>query len=508
MAFPLFLSLFQLLLITSPTLIPFAYANESHRKLSLSSSTLNFPKAQAERLIRQLNLFPELEINISPGHPGNLSGSRIVEKQFSLSCLGDSGATVEDLGHHAGYYKLQHSKDARMFYLFFESRKSKSDPVVIWLTGGPGCSSELALFYENGPFKIANNLSLIWNDYGWDKVSNIIFVDQPIGTGFSYSSDKSDIRHNEEEVSNDLYDFLQAFFEEHPQYAKNDFYITGESYAGHYIPAFASRIQRGNKGKEGTGINLKGIAIGNGLTNPEIQYQAYTQYALDNKLITQADANTLSPLVSQCQQAIKSCGPDGGTSCRQAYSICNGLFNSILEIAGNINYYDIRKQCISNLCYDFSNMEKFLNEKSVRDALGVGDIEFVSCSGDVYQALITDWMRNLEVGVPAFLEDGVKVLVYAGECDLICNWLGNSRWVHAIEWSGQKDFEAAPDVPFVVDSVEAGLHKGHGPLSFLKVHDAGHMVPMDQPKASLVMIEKWMQGTLPVTGIADKLSTQ
>ena len=57
-----------------------------------------------------------------------------------------------------------------MFYLFFESRKSKSDPVVIWLTGGPGCSSELALFYENGPFKIANNLSLIWNDYGWDKV--------------------------------------------------------------------------------------------------------------------------------------------------------------------------------------------------------------------------------------------------------------------------------------------------------------------------------------------------
>ena len=52
----------------------------------------------------------------------------------------------------------------------------------------------------------------------------------------------------------------------------------------------------------------QGIAIGIGLTNPESQYQAYTQYALDNKLITQADANTLSPLVSQCQQAIKSCG--------------------------------------------------------------------------------------------------------------------------------------------------------------------------------------------------------
>lgn len=98
-----------------------------------------------------------------------------------------------------------------MFYLFFESRNSNStDPVVIWLTGGPGCSSELALFYENGPFHFSKNLSLLWNDYGWDKASNILFVDQPTGTGFSYSSDDTDIRHDENGVSNDLYDFLQV----------------------------------------------------------------------------------------------------------------------------------------------------------------------------------------------------------------------------------------------------------------------------------------------------------
>ena len=63
----------------------------------------------------------------------------------------------------------------RMFYFFFESRKDKTDPVVIWLTGGPGCGSELALFYENGPFKIANNLSLVWNNFGWDKVFDFHF---------------------------------------------------------------------------------------------------------------------------------------------------------------------------------------------------------------------------------------------------------------------------------------------------------------------------------------------
>lgn len=174
-----------------------------------------------------------------------------------------------------------------------------------------------------------------------------------------------------------------------------------------------------------------------------------------------------------------------------------------------LQYYDIRKKCVGSLCYDFSNLEKFLNQKSVRDALGVGDIDFVSCSPTVYQAMLMDWMRNLEVGIPALLENEVKLLVYAGEYDLICNWLGeatlslhlnivilvisgssfniqikvadyknfychfyragNSRWVHAMEWSGQKEFVSSPEVPFQVDGSEAGLLTSHGPLSFLKV---------------------------------------
>ncbi|WOL17346.1 hypothetical protein Cni_G26137 [Canna indica] len=201
----------------------------------------------------------------------------------------DGGPTVENLGHHAGYYGLPHSNAAKMFYLFFESRNNKKDPVVIWLPGGPGCSSELALFYENGPFKIADDLSLEWNDFGWDKASNLLYVDQPTGTDFSYSSDEQDIRQDEDGVSTDLYDFLQEFFKEHSEYSQNDFYITGESYAGHYIPALASRIHQNNKAGQGIHINLKGFATGNGLTDPEIQYKAYADYALDTKLIQKSD---------------------------------------------------------------------------------------------------------------------------------------------------------------------------------------------------------------------------
>ncbi|XP_029146222.2 serine carboxypeptidase-like 48 [Arachis hypogaea] len=155
---------------------------------------------------------------------------------------------------------------------------------------------------------------------------------------------------------------------------------------------------------------------------------------------------------------------------------CNAIFSRIMSIAGNINVW--------------------YHKKTVRDALGVGDLDFVSCSSTVYDAMMQEWMRNLEVGIPALLEDEIQVLVYAGEEDLICNWLGNSRWVHAMEWSGQNEFGAASTIPFLVDGTAAGTLKSHGPLAFLKVNEAGHMVPMDQPKAALQMLTNWMQGKL------------
>ncbi|XP_058755098.1 serine carboxypeptidase-like [Vicia villosa] len=105
-------------------------------------------------------------------------------------------------------------------------------------------------------------------------------------------------------------------------------------------------------------------------------------------------------------------------------------------------------------------------------------------------------MRNNDVYIPALLEDGIKVLIYAGEYDLICNWLGNSQWVHAMKWSGQEQFGASKTVSFLVDGKTAGLLNSYEPLSFLKENDAGHLVPMDQPKVALKMLVNWMQGNL------------
>ncbi|XP_047312950.1 serine carboxypeptidase-like [Impatiens glandulifera] len=464
--------------------------------LSSSSSPLRTSK------VNNSKLFPSSGVNSSRPSFGRLPdavlSSSLVEKQFRLPV--HAGPSIQNLGHYAGYYRLPHSKDARMFYYFFESRNNKrSDPVVIWLSGGPGYSSSIALFYENGPYHITNNNYLIWNDYGWDQVSNMIYVDQPTGTGFSYSSDKSDIRVDQEGVSNDLYDFLQAFFAEHLQYLRNDFYITGESYAGHYIPVLASRIHSGNINGDGALINLKGLAIGNRFTDPVVQYKSIPDYALRAKLITKSQARKVARFIPACENDAAKCRTGGGEggrdSCIDAHTSCSHIHGVLLRYIGSMNYFDTRKECVGKLCYDFSYMEKLLNEESVKSALGVGNIKFVSLSPDVNFAMIKDRMRNHAVRIPPLLEKGIKVLLYVGEYDIVCNWIGISRWVQAMKWSGQKKFNATSIVPFEVNGVVKGRLKEYGPLSFLKFYKAGHMVPMDQPKTALKMLKRWTQGT-------------
>ena len=172
----------------------------------------------------------------------------------------------------------QSGEDKHLFYWFFEKRGASvstdnSVPFIVWLTGGPGCSSSIALLAENGPCSVneSGDETLV-NQYSWIESAHMLWLDQPAGVGFSYGQSTD---RNEEMVGEDAYYFLQAFFKSHPEYNENPIYVVGESYGGHYAPAIAHRIFKGNKEKrEGTDVlNLKGVAVGNGLTDPLIQCQ-------------------------------------------------------------------------------------------------------------------------------------------------------------------------------------------------------------------------------------------
>lgn len=133
--------------------------------------------------------------------------------------------------------------------------------MTIWLNGGPGCSSTFALFAENGPFTIKDDLTLSKNPYSWSTSSNLLYVDQPTGTGFSRASEK-DLTVSEKEIAEDFYKFFIQFLDKHPDLKNREIIITGESYAGHYIPAIGKKFVE-------KGLNLAGVAIGNGWVDPQ-----------------------------------------------------------------------------------------------------------------------------------------------------------------------------------------------------------------------------------------------
>ena len=112
-----------------------------------------------------------------------------------------------------GFIELDNKGDNLFYWLFPSQNNASTSPIVVWLTGGPGCSSELAIFYENGPFKINDDLSLKLNPYSWNLHANMLYVDQPVGTGYSYGPN---LVNNEDEVAQDFYKFITKFFAKYP----------------------------------------------------------------------------------------------------------------------------------------------------------------------------------------------------------------------------------------------------------------------------------------------------
>lgn len=415
-----------------------------------------------------------------------------------------SNPTICDPGvkQHSGY--LGAGGGTKYFFWMFESRSSPSnDPLVLWLTGGPGCSSQLALLAENGPCSVSKDgANTILNKYSWTSKANVIWVDQPAATGFSTGLP---LTHNEDGVAASMYIFLQNFYEALPQYKSSDFFIFGESYAGHYVPAVSHYLwQQARSG--GFKVPLKGIGIGNGLTNPEEQYKWYPEMAYDGGkseggtlakgVITNAIAHAaMKAATVPCVNQIHSCNANQSQSCTTAYATCNYGELIPYQLSG-YNPYDMRIKCQKPpLCYDFGNVETFLNAKSTQQDLGVNK-KWGSCNRIVNMAFQTDWMKNYHTKLPDMLADGIQVLIYAGDVDYICNWLGNKKWTLALEWPHKSDFNMAADNVYQVDGKEVGKLRSSNGLHFLQVYQAGHMVPMDQPAAALAMLNDFLMGKL------------
>ncbi len=377
-------------------------------------------------------------------------------------------------------------------------------PLVVWLSGGPGCSSSLALLEENGPCSVnKDGATTKVNPYSWTESAHVLWLDQPADVGYSYGQGNDS---NEEMISEDAYFFFQAFFQsdEGKKYKNSPLFIVGESYGGHFAPAIAHRIWLGNKDvKEGLlKLNLSGVAVGNGLTDPEVQYQYYAEMGFKNshniQVFSESDYNTMKKAEPLCTQAIALCNEGDGAlntfTCQSAYLYCKATLVDPFFAASGLNPYDIREECGDNpMCIDDSHVEKFMNADATKKALHVDghNATWSTCNMEVHSNFHNDWMKNFAPYVTDLLNDGIPALIYAGDADFLCNYLGNRAWTLNLDWSYKAEFNAAEEKDW---NNGAGLARTANGLTFLQVYDAGHMVPTDQPENALTMITQFLNG--------------
>lgn len=354
---------------------------------------------------------------------------------------------------------------------------------------------------ELGPSSITKDTEVKFNPHSWNANASVIFLDQPVNVGFSYSGSSVS---NTVAAGKDVYALLTLFFKQFPEYAKQDFHIAGESYAGHYIPVFTSEILSHKK----RNINLKSILIGNGLTDGLTQYEYYKPMACGEggwpAVLDSTSCQSMDNSYPRCASLIENCySSESVWSCVPASIYCNNAMIGPYQRTGQ-NVYDVRGKCedSSNLCYtELGWISDYLNKKNVQQALGAEVSSYESCNFDINRNFLFqgDWMQPFHRLVPGILEQ-IPVLIYAGDADYICNWLGNKAWTEALEWPGQKAYNKAEMEDLKLSSAfeesgkKIGEVKAAGNFSFVRIHAAGHMVPFDQPEASLDMLNRWLGG--------------
>lgn len=410
-----------------------------------------------------------------------------------LSFVTNSGVceTTPGVNQYSGYFSV--GTNMNMWFWFFEARNNPSTaPLALWLNGGPGCSSMIGLFQENGPctFNNVSGSTPVSNPNSWNTFANMLYVDQPIGTGFSYGTDSAT---SSVTAAPFVWKLLQAFYAQFPTYENRNFGLFTESYGGHYGPEFASYFESQNAGiTKGTvsGIKIPLVALGinNGWFDSKLQYKAHIDYALSNpyrSLIASSDATSYLDSYNQdCVPALNTCSSSGTNSaCANAENTCvNDIENPIA--AGDFDVYDLRAS--SQDSFPPGTYATYLGDSTIQSKIGAQH-SYVECSDASGQKFSTtgDDARSFISILSTVVQSGIQVLIWAGDADWICNTAGVQAVIAQLQFAQSATFNSQSLAPYTVNGVQYGTFKTAGNLSFLNVFGAGHEVPAYQPIPAL-----------------------
>mmetsp|Transcript_37071 Transcript_37071/g.82444 ORF Transcript_37071/g.82444 Transcript_37071/m.82444 type:complete len:527 (-) Transcript_37071:417-1997(-) len=436
------------------------------------------------------------------------------------------------------------SDGSELYYAYWEAGACvvhNDTPIILWLQGGPGCASSFGAFYELGPYSVTwPNLTLVPNPGSWNRISGLLILDQPLGTGLSPAPGNASIPTDEMGMAGHLYNALQGFFTRHARLAARPLFITGESYAGKYVPSIAHYIlqlqqqaaaaatgsdQAASSSRQQAArmaislpgdaaaqvqsatrpgrplrhtrpiplgvpppvFRLAGVAVGNGLTDPRTQTLTLADSAYFSGLLPPAQRQVIADRAAQVVTLIDS------EAWMQAHEEREALRKLLTNVSGLGTMFDTRR---SGEYDPHKSVDAFLNLPEVRAALGAKqELNYSSCSEVVGDIMAADTMRSVKHLLPDVL-DHLPVLLYQGQFDILDGVASSTAWIDTLDWHLQGDLARDPGALWHHNDTPAGWWRSAGNLLHAVVYHAGHMVPHDQPEAAQALIETWIGNVL------------
>jgi len=409
------------------------------------------------------------------------------------------------LTQYTGYITVNPDLGKAYFYWFVESQRDpNTDPLLVWYQGGPGCSGLIGLFTEHGPFTPNADGGLDYSDISWTEFANVLYLEQPAGVGFSYSNNTDGYTTNDTQAAIDNFNFLEGWLKVFPEFQGRNTWLTGESYAGVYVPTLVDYIVQ--RPSSMIASQLTGFTVGNPVISCEsadynaIQMDLFYYHALVSYSVyynwtstgcSQSSAGAgcseiLQTAINQIgvifQQKRQSEEPNLDPDCLYQ-DFCLG--NGTLEFAVNQGY--------PNACSPLgTETTNYLNQAAVQQAIGAVTTTWAECSstinyGALGQSMIPFYQNIFEVN------PSLDVLVYSGDVDIYTVPFGFTKaCLHEL-----KEIPTNQWQPWYVNEATGGYFEQFPHYTYATIKGAGHEAPQYQPLVSYELISRFIyRGTL------------
>ncbi|KAJ3772424.1 Alpha/Beta hydrolase protein [Lentinula raphanica] len=418
--------------------------------------------------------------------------------------------TSEGVGQYSGYINV--GDDNFLWFWFFESRNdASSDPFVLWLNGGPGCSSMIGLFTETGPCTVnSDGKSTSLNPYSWNNYSNILYLDQPFGAGFSTGPTLT----NSSAAATYAWTAFQVLFtsEAFADYSNRQFVLATESYGARFGPVFIDYFNSQNKlidsgDLDGVKIVVSSLMINNGKHDPLINFQSLVAFAQDApgygplvnnsviSTISKAFDNTCSTLLQDCYDADIS-KDSSADKCNTAITTCTD--DVMTPAVGDRDADYLLASSDTDDTVPTTYYATYIRLDDVQEAIGATLLNssptFDQCD-DTTHALFSQSGETGRTFLPelaALADSGFRILIWGGDADMKANWLGLHQSMVQMSWYGNQTLNDTTLTNMTIDGDDVASYAVVDNFTFARVYGAGHTLPSYKPLVAQTIFRQFV----------------